>query len=78
MTTTVDYTQTLRQECIQLLRNALKLAKINGLTRADIVKESNISNVTICSWLNGDSTPNILNLGRVINACGRQFKVSMK
>ena len=78
MTTTVDYTQALKQECILLLKEALRLAKRKGLTRSDICRESSISNVTICSWLNGESTPNILNLGRVINACGKQLKVSMK
>ena len=61
----------------KLLREALASAKASGLTQADIARKSGVSHVTVHHWLTNSSTPTILNLAAVINACGKQLKVSL-
>ena len=62
---------------IQCLKDALKSAKAQGMTKADIAKKSGVSSVAVHYWLTEQRPPNAKKLMEVINACGYSVKFKM-
>ena len=62
---------------IQCLKDALKSAKAQGITKAQIAKKSGVSTVTVHYWLTEQRPPNAKKLIKVINACGYSVKFKM-
>ena len=60
-----------------LLIEALAHAKSKGMSRFKVAAEAGATETTINNWLQDKSSPSIMLLGRVINACGYQLKLTM-
>lgn len=54
-----------------MLKISLAAARVNaGLTQKQVANALNISNKTICSWENGDSFPDALQISKICDLYG--------